>query len=80
MCRLPVTFGGGMTMEYGACPGSGRTWKRCVESHISVQRASTAAGSKRVRSFNGGWLWGMSAGSSVMTFSSGPCPISEITK
>ncbi len=51
MCRLPVTLGGGMTIEYGGREGSGSAWKSRLSSHSRVQRDSTAAGSKRVVSF-----------------------------
>ena len=48
MCSTPVMLGGGMTMEYAGRSGSGSAWKRCSSSQCFIQRASTAAGSKRV--------------------------------
>ena len=44
MCRLPVTLGGGMTMEYGSRAGSGSAWKRCSPSHSFIQRAFDGGG------------------------------------
>ena len=47
MCRLPVTFGGGMTMQNGSAPArSGRPARNApVSSQSAETRASTAAAS-----------------------------------
>ena len=47
MCSEPVTFGGGMTIEYGFAPGSAAAPARnaCRASHSSVMRGSIAAAS-----------------------------------
>jgi hypothetical protein len=45
MWSEPVTFGGGMTIEYGFFVDAGSARKYPRSSHIGYHRASTAAGS-----------------------------------
>ena len=47
MCRLPVTFGGGITMQKGCCVGPlGRPARKApVSSQRAEMRASTAEAS-----------------------------------
>ena len=45
MCRLPVTFGGGITTENGSPGASGSGWNAPASSHSRCQRASVPAGS-----------------------------------
>ena len=44
MVRMPVTFGGGMTMEYGFLSGFGSPWKRLFASHSAYHFSSISAG------------------------------------
>ena len=41
MCRMPVTFGGGMTTEYGV-PLPGSSWKQPLFSQNGYHLASAA--------------------------------------
>jgi hypothetical protein len=45
MCSEPVTFGGGITMQYGVPGRVASVWKKPRFSHSGYQRASAAAGS-----------------------------------
>ena len=45
MCRMPVTFGGGMTMVYGLPPFSGVEWKKPFSRHQAYHLGSMAFGS-----------------------------------
>ena len=45
MWSEPVTFGGGMTMQYGAAVEVSSAWKRFCSSQARYQRASTPSGS-----------------------------------
>lgn len=45
MCRLPVTFGGGITTEKGSPGAFGSGWKAPAASQAACQRASVPAGS-----------------------------------
>ena len=42
MCSMPVTFGGGITTEYGVPPSDGSAWKYPFFSHIGYHLASAA--------------------------------------
>src|SRR6516165_9851342 len=44
MCKLPVTFGGGIMIVYGGLPLSGSALNPPERSHRSYRRASTAEG------------------------------------
>jgi hypothetical protein len=44
-CSEPVTFGGGIAIEYGFFDDDGSARKYPRSSHVAYQRASVAAGS-----------------------------------
>lgn len=45
MWRMPVTFGGGMTMEYPSLEEFSSAWKQPLVVHFSYHCFSTACGS-----------------------------------
>src|SRR5437667_6801459 len=44
-CSAPVTFGGGITMQYGSPGAAGSAWKHPSASHTRYASDSTDAGS-----------------------------------
>jgi hypothetical protein len=44
MWSAPVTFGGGIAIEYGGFPESGSARVTPDSSHLRIQRGSTSAG------------------------------------
>jgi hypothetical protein len=44
MWSAPVTFGGGIAMEYGGLPEAGSARVTPEASHLWIQRGSTSAG------------------------------------